>query len=86
MPISQAGINYGWRCYEGDADYNTAGCAPKATMTFPLVAYNHAGGKCSFTGGYIYRGSLYPAFSGKYFFADYCSTQIGIMNADNSIV
>ena len=86
MPISQAGINYGWRCYEGDADYNTTGCAPKATMTFPLVAYNHAGGKCSVTGGYMYRGSLYPAFSGKYFFADYCSTQIGMMNADNSIV
>ena len=86
MPISQAGINYGWRCYEGDADYNTTGCAPKANMTFPLVAYNHAGGKCSVTGGYMYRGSLYPAFSGKYFFADYCSTQIGMMNADNSIV
>lgn len=85
MPISQAGINYGWRCYEGNSAYNTAGCAPMATMTFPLAFYNHSGGKCSITGGYVYRGTEYPAFAGKYFFADYCSTQIGLLNADNSI-
>lgn len=71
---------------EGDADYNAAGCAPKATMNSPLLAYNHAGRKCSVTSDYMYRGILYPAFSSKYFFAYYCSSQIGIMNADNSIV
>lgn len=86
MPISQAGINYGWRCYEGNAAYNTAGCAAASTMTFPVAVYNHSGGRCSITGGYVYRGTLYPAFAGKYIFADYCSTQIGIMNSDNSIV
>ena len=86
MPISQAGINYGWRCYEGNASNILTGCAPMNTMTFPLVVYDHSGGKCSITGGYVYRGSAYPAFSGKYFFADYCSTQIGMLNTDNSIV
>lgn len=86
MPISQAGINYGWRCYEGNSTYDATGCAPMNSMTFPLVAYDHSGGKCSITGGYVYRGSLYPALSGKYFFADYCSQQIGMLNADNSIV
>lgn len=85
MPISQAGINYGWRCYEGDADYNTAGCASKSTMTFPITTYDHSGGKCSITGGYVYRGSNYAALNGKYIFADYCSKQIGILNSDNSI-
>jgi len=85
MPITQAGINYGWRCYEGNNSYNTTGCAAQSTMTFPVSVYDHSGGKCSITGGYVYRGSLYPALQGKYIFADYCSTQIGILNTDNSI-
>ncbi|MBK1895955.1 PQQ-dependent sugar dehydrogenase [Chryseobacterium paridis] len=84
-PISQAGINYGWRCYEGNTAYNTNGCASSSTMTFPIAVYNHSGGKCSITGGYVYRGSLYPTLQGKYFFADYCSDQIGILSSDNSI-
>lgn len=84
-PISQAGINYGWRCYEGNTAYNTNGCASSSTMTFPISVYDHSGGKCSITGGYVYRGSLYPSLQGKYFFADYCSNQIGMLSSDNSI-
>lgn len=86
MPLSQAGINYGWRCYEGNNAYNTAGCAALSTMTFPVAVYDHSGGKCSITGGYVYRGTQYPSLQGKYFFADYCSNQIGILNTDNSII
>ena len=73
-------VNYGWRCYEGNNAYNTAGCANASTMTFPVVDYDHSGGKCSITGGYVYRGNLYPDLVGKYIFADYCSAQIGILN------
>lgn len=86
MPITQAGLNYGWRCYEGNTVYNTAGCPPQSSMTFPVAVYDHSGGKCSITGGYVYRGTEYPSLQGKYFFADYCSTQIGILNPDNSII
>jgi len=85
MPITQAGLNYGWRCYEGNNAYNTAGCAAQSTMTFPVAVYNHSGGKCSITGGYVYRGTQYPSLQGKYFFADYCSTQIGILDSNNAI-
>ncbi len=85
MPLTQAGINYGWRCYEGNSAYNATGCAAQSTMTFPVAAYDHSGGKCSITGGYIYRGTQFPALQGKYIFADYCSTQIGILNTDDSI-
>ena len=42
-------------------------------------------GKCSITGGYVYRGTQFPALQGRYFFADYCSTQIGSLNSDDSI-
>ncbi|KQS92599.1 PQQ-dependent sugar dehydrogenase [Chryseobacterium sp. Leaf394] len=85
MPITQAGINYGWRCYEGNGNFNTGGCDPQSSMTFPVAVYDHTGGKCSITGGYVYRGTANPALQGKYFFADYCSTQIGMLNSDNSI-
>lgn len=86
MPITQSGINYGWRCYEGNSPYNTSGCASSSTMTFPIAVYNHTGGRCSITGGYVYRGTAYPDLVGKYIFADYCSTQIGILNADGSVI
>lgn len=85
MPITTAGLNYGWRCYEGNNAYNTAGCAAQSTMTFPVAIYNHSGGKCSITGGYVYRGSQYPSLQGKYFFADYCSSQIGMLDTNNTI-
>ena len=85
MPIATAGLNYGWRCYEGNTAYNTTGCAASTTMTFPIAVYDHSGGKCSVTGGYVYRGTASPSLQGKYFFADYCSTQIGILDANNAI-
>lgn len=85
MPITTAGLNYGWRCYEGNNVYNTAGCAAQSTMTFPIAVYDHSGGKCSITGGYVYRGTQYPSLQGKYFFADYCSTQIGVLDSNNAI-
>ncbi|MFP3596786.1 PQQ-dependent sugar dehydrogenase [Chryseobacterium sp. SIMBA_029] len=86
MPITQAGLNYGWRCYEGNSAYNTAGCPSSSTFTFPVAVYDHSGGKCSITGGYVYRGTQYPSLQGRYFFADYCSSQIGILNTDNSVI
>ncbi|UQB68710.1 PQQ-dependent sugar dehydrogenase [Epilithonimonas zeae] len=84
VPATTPAVNYGWRCYEGNNTYNTAGCASASTMTFPIVQYDHSGGKCSITGGYVYRGNLYTDLIGKYLFADYCSTQIGIL--DNTTI
>lgn len=80
------GINYGWRCYEGNTPYNTTGCANASTMTFPVTQYDHSGGKCSITGGYLYRGNLYTDLVGKYVFADYCSAQIGVLDTSNTMV
>src|SRR5690606_5710321 len=33
--ISEAGLNYGWRCYEGNQPYNTEDCPPQSELTFP---------------------------------------------------
>ncbi|MDF2931796.1 MAG: C-terminal target protein [Chryseobacterium sp.] len=85
MPIATSALNYGWRCYEGNNTYNNAGCAASATMTFPIAVYDHSGGKCSITGGYVYRGTASPSLQGRYFFADYCSQQIGTLDSNNVI-
>ncbi|MCF6351050.1 MAG: PQQ-dependent sugar dehydrogenase [Flavobacteriaceae bacterium] len=81
-----SGLNYGWRCYEANAPYNTSGCDDASNYTFPVAEYALGGTpyKCAITGGYVYRGSLYPDFDGLYFFADYCSSEIGTVNPNNS--
>ena len=82
-----AGINYGWRCYEANAPYNTNGCGDVSTYTFPIDGYSHTDDglfKCSITGGYRYRGLEYSGFEGWYFFADYCSQEIGYLVYDDT--
>lgn len=69
---SPGGENYGWRCYEGDVEFNTNGCGPISEYTFPIFVYPHnSSGGFSITGGEVYRGNSYPNFLGKYLFADF---------------
>jgi hypothetical protein len=35
------GPNFGWRCYEGNAPFITAGCADSTTFQWPVVALSH---------------------------------------------
>lgn len=89
MPAgSGGGKNYGWRCYEGDAEYSTGGCQPASSYVAPITTVNHSTGACSITGGYVYRGSAFPNLNGHYFFSDYCDKTIRSISgaADNPIV
>jgi uncharacterized repeat protein (TIGR03806 family) len=80
--LVQLGDNCGWRCYEGFHEYNTAGCDLNAVYRFPVTEYSHTLGRCSVTGGYVYRGSSIPALQGIYLYADYCTGEIwGLYNA-----
>lgn len=76
---TDAGLNYGWRCYEGNNTYNTSGCPSSSTLTFPVAEYSHSGGRCSITGGYVYRGTTYPNLVGAYLFGDVCTQEIGYL-------
>lgn len=69
---SVGGENYGWRCYEADATYNTSGCQAQSNYVFPIYDFAHSTGACSVTGGYVYRGNLYEDIYSRYFFTDYC--------------
>lgn len=84
-PLS-GGVNYGWKCYEGTAEFDTALCSDIGMYTMPVAEYVHEGtSRCSITGGYLYTGNNYPALTNKYVFADYCSGEIGILDSDANI-
>lgn len=68
-----SGTNYGWRCYEGNATYNTNGCAGASTYVFPAHAYVSQNPSASITGGVVYRGTDYPSLQGCYVAADFFS-------------
>lgn len=70
---STGGENYGWRCYEGTAAYNTSGCQPQNFYKAPVNTFSHANGNCSITGGYLYRGANEGDLYNKYIYTDYCS-------------
>lgn len=73
---SGGGENYGWRCYEGTQEYNLENCTGVNNLTKPIVEYSHEEGRCSVTGGYVYRGQAYPTLQGKYFYGDFCGSQL----------
>jgi glucose/arabinose dehydrogenase len=65
------GRNYGWHKWEGNHPYPPGSPAPtRRGFTFPLVEYKHPTGE-AVTGGYVYRGTAYPAMSGAYVYGDY---------------
>jgi glucose/arabinose dehydrogenase len=80
IDIIDNGKNYGWRCYEGTHVYNLSGCNYPEYID-PIWEYSHTLG-CSVTGGYVYRGPTVPELTGKYIYADYCSSTIWSLEYD----
>lgn len=80
---TSGGLNYGWRCYEGFETYNTTDCQEESAYVPPVHVYpNSASAGCSVTGGYVYRGQLYPQLWGRYIYADFCSDRIWMLTPD----
>ena len=77
------GTNFGWNCMEGFHTYDfTAACATR-TLTGPIAEYGHDVGD-AVTGGFVYRGTLYPNLVGRYFYADYGTGRIWSLVATNT--
>jgi glucose/arabinose dehydrogenase len=71
------GGNYGWPLCEG-----TCGVAG---MTNPIYSYPHNNHDASVIGGFVYRGSQFPAeYQGEYFFADYGMNWIKRLTVDGA--
>lgn len=70
------GGNYGWRITEGKHCFLPEKACHVEGLIMPVFEYGHDKGRCSVTGGYVYRGRNLPALQGNYLFGDYCSGEI----------
>ena len=77
IDIVTRGGNYGWRVLEGTTCTNLgpASCSTPGFLP-PIAAYSHGGGRCSVTGGYVYRGTRPGLPYGAYIYGDFCSGEI----------
>ncbi len=73
IPVgTPSNLNFGWKCWEGNRRNSTStACHPYSFYYPPVMTYRHPSG-CSITGGYVYRGGKYNSLFGKYFYSDYC--------------
>ena len=74
------GLNWGWNCLEGSHRYEPAWTPACEDIDFtgPIAEYDQseAGSRASVTGGFVYRGSRYPALAGRYYYGDFVSGHI----------
>ncbi|HKP11350.1 MAG TPA: BACON domain-containing carbohydrate-binding protein, partial [Blastocatellia bacterium] len=78
IDIITNGGNFGWRIMEGficNPDINSS-CTPPSGHVLPIFDYSHASGRCSITGGYVYRGFRSTVPVSAYVYADYCTGEI----------
>lgn len=67
------GVSFGWSAFEGDERFNEDQTADGHTA--PFATYPRDEGKCSVSGGAVYRGADLP-LEGWYVFGDYCTGSI----------
>ncbi|MYD64918.1 MAG: PQQ-dependent sugar dehydrogenase [Chloroflexi bacterium] len=70
------GANHGWNVLEGFGCLTPGRACDGAGMTPPLMAYGHDAGRCSVTGGVVYRGKALEALRGVYLFGDFCTGDV----------
>jgi len=75
--VIKKGNNYGWRRMEGMHCFNPkTRCRQNHDFVDPVTEYAHEQGRCSVTGGYVYRGATITTLLGTYIFGDFCSGEI----------
>lgn len=75
VPMSAAGVNYGWNTMDGPSCFKGTSCV-KSGLQPPAYWYTHEGGTCSIIGGFVYRGRRIPEIQGQYFYSDYCNSWV----------
>lgn len=79
---SPGGENYGWNVYEAYTVYSDA--EPASEVVDPIMAYEHRSGRCSITGGYVYRGESISGLQGYYLYGDWCSGTLWAASPNDS--
>lgn len=71
VPIKESmGVNWGWNRFEGTHPYPPGASRTPGSERMPVIEYSHTQGE-SVTGGYVYRGTRYPALDGVYLYGDF---------------
>ena len=73
---SAAGANFGWDAFEGNHPLNNDASPDPGGTTPPIFEYDHDGGNCSITGGFVSRDKRVRSLFGRYVYADFCKGQI----------
>lgn len=85
LNICESGNYYGWIDKEGSFAFlgfnvgvtdDLTDLPPGFNGVDPVAEYDHTEGDRSITGGYIYRGSLFPEMIGHYVFGDFASGRL----------
>ncbi len=89
--LIERGKNYGWATWEGTrCNTSKPPGSPECTalpLIQPFFEYDHSGGRCSITGGYVYRGARGTLAQGVYLYGDYCTGEIWqYLNGQNALV
>jgi len=74
VPMSVAGVNYGWSTMEGPRCNRSSGC-DQTGLQKPALSYaTHQNSTCAIIGGSVYHGRKIPEITGQYFYSDYCNS------------
>ncbi len=73
------GANFGWNEVEGNEPFG-GGSIP-SDHAGPIIVYGQSNGRCSVTGGEVYRGEAIPELAGAYVFGDFCSGELFAVDA-----
>ncbi len=77
------GRHFGWRTMEGRLCFDPPEGCDATGLTPPVFDYGHQNGRCSVTGGYVYRGDRFPALAGRYIFGDFCTGEVFSLSRNN---
>jgi glucose/arabinose dehydrogenase len=84
LPAGVGGQNLGWDVLEGTHCFEpSAGCSTAGKM-MPVFDYGHSGGRCSVTGGYVYRKVDTIPILGSYVYGDLCDGLVRVRDGGDT--
>ncbi len=80
------GADLGWDRFEGDEEFEDSGPERSwpnddAPIVDPVHTYDH-NGRCSISGGFLYRAATLGELGGAYLFSDYCDGELWALLPD----
>lgn len=72
------GVSFGWSHLEGNAIFNAdqATADARYSPVRPVLEYRHTDGRCSISGGAVYRGESIGASGTWFVYADWCTGEV----------